>query len=271
MKIKPIRPKKSRTISKKPEKSNVIGSKNSVERVNRTVYLTVAVLLVVLAVAVAMTSAANKSKRGAVTTDNGAETSVPAAGTSPTETITPNSGRDEGTAPVTTQASTPDTEKVPVIETVPLLSLPASGSLGTGHDPTIQVFSDTLGEWRVHLGIDIMTEAGAPVCAAADGKIISVTDEPLYGTCVAVEHSGGAVTVYKNLSDTVPDGIKTGKTVKSGQLIGSVGEGCVMELSEDPHLHFEMTVNGEPVNPLEYFSSGALSTLKTASDTAYEG
>lgn len=276
MKIKPIRPKKSHTNAKKTSPDNGSGSKNSVERVNRTVYLTVAVLLIVLAVAVAMTSAANKSKRGSITTEDPAHTSVPAPDTTPSpdavNTQPEDTQQNNRPTPDNTDAVVPDnTEKVPVVESLPTLSLPVGGSLGKEHDPTIQVFSDTLGEWRVHLGVDIMTEANAPVCAGADGKIISIDEDPLYGTCVSVEHSAGAVTIYKNLSKVIPDGIKVGKNVKSGQLIGSVGDGCVIELADEPHLHLEMTVNGEQVNPLEYFSAGALATLKQATDTSYEG
>ena len=275
MKIKPIRLKKSGNSKQSKENGGGQNGKrvNSAERVNRTVYVTVAVLLIVLSVAIAMTSAANKTRRNAPTTTSGNDTAL-TPGTNE-ETLAPTP--DTTSAPSVTGAPHTDvlvpsgTDNVPVVEEIPTLSLPVNGKVSREHDPTVQVFSPTLEEWRVHLGIDIMTETGAPVCAAADGKIKSVTDDPLFGTCVEIEHSAGAVTVYKNLSDALPEGIKAGKTVRAGQLIGAVGDGGVIELADEPHLHFEMTVNGESVNPMDYFSATDVNSLKTAADTAYEG
>ena len=66
---------------------------------------------------------------------------------------------------------------------------------------------------------------------------------------------------YKNLSEELPDGIKEGSAVRSGQLIATVGDSAMLELAEEPHLHFEMTVADLSVNPLEYFSEKALESL----------
>lgn len=279
MKIKPIRFKKSGTSKqdkdKDKEKGNVQNGSRSgnADRVNRTVYVTVAVLLIVLSVAIAMTSAANKTKRN--TPDASSENNTEFTPGTDDQTVKP--APDTTSAPAVTGAPHTDvlvpagTDNVPVVEEIPTLSLPVNGKVTREHDPSVQVFSPTLEEWRVHLGIDIMAETGAPVCAAADGKIKSVTDDALYGTCVEIEHTAGAVTVYKNLSDALPDGIKAGKTVRAGQLIGAVGDGCIVELSDEPHLHFEMTVNGESVDPMDYFSASDTASLKTAADTSYEG
>lgn len=276
MKFNPFKSKKI----KKPQKSAKIkiagdtsAQKNeSAERVNRTVYLTVAVLLIVLAVAVAMTSAANKARRGQADDTSAPETTLqnPETAAPTPETTAPKP--DETTPPPAdthTSNSGKDTE-VPVAAEVPTLSLPAEGILGKEHDPSIQVFSNTLGEWRVHLGIDIMTESTAPVYAAAKGKIKQISDDPLWGKCVWIEHDGDAVSIYRGLDDTLADGIEVGAKVSEGTLIGAVGEGGVLELAEEPHLHFEMKVGGEDVDPLEYFSKSALETLAKASETVYE-
>ena len=280
MKIKPIRFKKSGTSKqdkdrdKDKEKGNVQNVRRSgnADRVNRTVYVTVAVLLIVLSVAIAMTSAANKTKR-----NTPSDTSEKSTGLSPrTEDQTVSPAPDTTSAPAVTGAPHTDvivpavTDNVPVVEEIPTLSLPVNGKITREHDPSVQVFSPTLEEWRVHLGIDIMAEVGSPVCAAADGKIKSVTEDAMYGTCIEIEHTAGAVTVYKNLSDTLPDGIKAGKAVRAGQLIGAVGDGCIVELADEPHLHFEMTVNGEQVDPMEYFSAADAASLKIAADSYYE-
>ncbi len=272
MKFNPFR---SKMIKKKqkPAKIKIAGEKSpaekneSAERVNRTVYLTVAVLLIVLAVAVAMTSAANKARRGQAeetSADTSADTPVtrpPAPETTapePTETTPPPADTNAGNQGGNTE--------LPVAAEIPTLSLPAEGILGNDHDPTVQVFSNTLGEWRVHLGIDIMTEASAPVYAAAKGKIKQIADDPMWGKCIWIEHDGDAVSVYRGLSDDLADGIEVGAKVNEDTLLGAVGEGGVLELADEPHLHFEMKVKGADVDPLEYFSKSALEALAKAEE-----
>lgn len=277
MKFNPFRSKKIKK-PQKPAKIKIAGEKNhqdkneSAERVNRTVYLTVAVLLIVLAVAVAMTSAANKARRGQ------AENTNPPVTTSPTPEITSpkpevTTPKEEDTTPPA-ETQTPETGKnndVTASSVVPTLSLPTVGHLGKEHDPTVQVFSNTLGEWRVHLGIDIMTEAAAPVYPAAKGKIKQISDDPMWGKCIWIEHDGDAVSVYRGLADDIPEGIEVGAKVNEDTLIGAVGEGGVLELADEPHLHFEMKIKGVDVDPIEYFSKSALETLSKNKDTAYEG
>lgn len=274
MKINPFKSTKSIFTDKKKKKntaqSSSDGDTDSIGRVNKTVYLTVAVLLIVLAIAVAMTSAANRARRPAPE-----ESTVPHNTEAPTATVAPEQTNapecDVTTAPrpEETDAPTPETDK-PASATVPTLSLPAEGCLGNEHDPTVQVYSSTLGEWRVHLGVDIMTQAGAPVLAAANGVVSEVRDDPLWGKCVSVSHDGDAVSVYKSLCDELPEGIEVGARVVEGQVLGVVGDSGITELADEPHLHFEFLIGGEAVDPLDYFSAGALSELKNATDTSFE-
>ena len=270
-----IKPKKPRKIWGKNADEKKAGRQDnaSVERVNRTVYITVAVLLIVLAVAVAATSAANRAKHEKPSADatRGEQTTAPSITNAPStrppvpEQTQPESSEDAGANGGT------DDDALEVIEPVPTFILPTDdGILGNKHDPTVQVLSPTLNEWRVHLGLDIVTGEAAPVYAAADGVIKSITDDPLMGMSIAVAHSGDSVSVYKNLSDTLPEGVKVGAKVKAGDLIGCVGDGAVLELADEPHLHFEVMVNDKAVDPLEYLSKSAVSTLTSAPDESYE-
>lgn len=147
------------------------------------------------------------------------------------------------------------------------ISLPVNGVLSKNHDASVQVWSDTMGEYRVHLGIDISSELDTPVCAVADGKVAKIWDDALMGRCVAIEHDGDVVTIYKNLSQTMADGIQTGVQVKGGQKIGLVGETAISELADEPHVHLEMTVGGLAVNPLDYMSKESKDILKIDSFT----
>ena len=167
-------------------------------------------------------------------------------------------------APVETQA--PEAEDV--LDLLPTFSLPVSGTLVKGHDATTQVFSNTMKDYRVHLGLDITTEQNAIVCAAAEGTVSQIWEDPMMGNCIAVIHGGDACTIYKNLADELPEGIEEGVKVQAGQTIGYVGESAMIEMAEEPHLHFEMTVGGISVDPLTYFEEDAVATL--AKDEAYE-
>ena len=214
---------------------------------NRAVYITAITLLVALAVIVAVTAIANRSKKP-VETDG-------------TETVT-----DTGTEALGTETQTPDSTDV--IDLLPSFTLPVSGSLMKSHDATMQVFSNTMKDYRVHLGSDIATEINAPVSAAADGTVMQVWEDAMMGQCVAIKHGGDACTIYKNLATTLPENIVEGAEIKAGETVGYVGESAMVEIAEEPHLHFEMTVGGLSVDPLEYFEEEAVATL--AGDENYE-
>lgn len=130
---------------------------------------------------------------------------------------------------------------------------PVVGEVTKHHSIDTPVFSTTLNEWRVHTGIDIATEEGAQVFVAADGKVSRVYSDALYGKTVEITHEGGIVSVYSNLAAT-NIAVKEGDTVKSGDLIGTVGDTSLSELADEAHLHFGVKVEGVSVNPLDYIS-----------------
>ncbi|MBS6042866.1 MAG: peptidoglycan DD-metalloendopeptidase family protein [Clostridium baratii] len=98
-----------------------------------------------------------------------------------------------------------------------------------------------------HNGLDIAGNIGDPVMAALDGKVKSTFYERNgYGNVVILEHEGGVETRYAHMSKI---GVKTGDTVKKGDIVGEVGS---TGRSTGPHLHFEVRVNGSPVDPQKY-------------------
>ena len=154
--------------------------------------------------------------------------------------------------------------------TLPAFMAPAVGLVTKGHDMETLVYSNTTDDWRVHRGIDIVTAIGAEVMAAADGTITAIEEDPMYGTTVTITHKGGAVTRYCNLDASLPENVKVGATVKCGDCIGVVGESATIEIADDPHLHFEMTVDGKDVDPMEYISEKSQES-SLSQDVSYEG
>ena len=187
----------------------------------------------------------------------------------PSDTSNPDSPTDTPDTDVPTEKpSDTQTNSSQVSNKIPSFILPVAGVLSSKHDPDLQVFSPTMNDYRVHLGVDLVTKENAPVYAAADGKVSKIWVDPLMGYCIAISHSGNCVTIYKNLSEQLPDGIAEGASVRSGQLIATVGDSAMVEVAQEPHLHFEMTVSDLSVDPLKYFDETALESIKA--DTTHE-
>ena len=228
------------------------------KKVSRSTILTFLALAAALIIIISAAVVANRSKEPSKLPD----------GTS-TQKPTESAPIEEETEPEATEKPTDKpTGSAEAGNKLPSFILPVSGTLSSKHDPELQVFSPSMNDYRVHLGIDLVTKENAPVYAAADGKISEIWVDPLMGYCIAIAHSGNCVTVYKNLADTLPDGITKGASVRSGQLIATVGESAIVEVASEPHLHFEMTVGELAVDPLEYFDEVSLESMK--SDTSHE-
>lgn len=113
-------------------------------------------------------------------------------------------------------------------------------------------YNATTRDWRVHNGVDIAAEADAQVCAAADGEVYTVYEDETMGMTVVIRHDGGYATKYASLAQTVA--VKPGDQVTAGQVIGAVGNTALMESAVGDHLHFGVTCDGKPVNPMDFLA-----------------
>ena len=242
-------------------------------RMNKAAAITGITLVVSLGIIVGVTAAANRARRAPGDTGDGETTTAPTLTvTDPAPDNTRPSSSTSGTsatggASSTTAARTSAAAQAQ--DEPPSFVLPVSGAMMKSHDLTLQVFSNTMQDWRVHNGIDIAAVSGSPVYAAADGTVSAIWEDVSYGTCISVTHSGECITYYKNLNPILAEGIAVGTEVEQGQLIAAVGESAMVEIADEPHLHFELSVEGEYVDPTEYFDSASVAILDQ--DTAYEG
>lgn len=103
-----------------------------------------------------------------------------------------------------------------------------------------------LHENRPHEGIDVSAPMGAPIVAPAGGRVRAVGYEAGYGNTLEIDHGHGIITRYAHASRIL---VRNGQYVARGQLIATVGN---TGLTIGPHLHYEVHVNGKPVDPLRY-------------------
>lgn len=148
---------------------------------------------------------------------------------------------------------TPDTPKED--EKKETFVMPIDGEVMLSHDTETPVYSSTLGEWRVHTGVDISAESGADVYASKSGVVTAIFNDARYGYTVEIQHDNDVKTRYSNLAKDDSQLLKVGDEVKQGDKIGVVGDTAIFELAEEPHLHFEVVYKGKKVNPLDYINT----------------
>lgn len=100
---------------------------------------------------------------------------------------------------------------------------------------------------QTHLGIDLASTARAPVPAANAGQVVFAADLGIYGNCVIIDHGLGLQTLYGHLSQI---DVKAGDAVTKGQIIGRTG---TSGLAGGDHLHYDVLVSGQQVNPIEWW------------------
>lgn len=124
------------------------------------------------------------------------------------------------------------------------LAWPCTGAVVSGFGMRVH---PVLGYARMHSGVDIDCANGAPVGSSASGTVSYAAWSGGYGNFVMVDHGDGLATAYAHLSRIL---VSQGQSVSQGQEVGKVGS---TGMSTGPHLHFEVRVNGQPVDPMKYF------------------
>ena len=112
------------------------------------------------------------------------------------------------------------------------------------------IYSKSTDDWRAHQGIDYKAEKGSEVLSVYDGTVTNIYKDKLWGHCIEIIHTGNILGVYRNLDKEIL--VKVNEKVTGGQAIGKVGNSASIEKAEEPHLHFELWMNGEVINPSSF-------------------
>jgi len=140
------------------------------------------------------------------------------------------------------QAS-PTRARVALARGVGALLWPARGQITSGFGIRRHPL---FGIQHMHTGVDIGATWGSPVLAAADGQVIHTGWFGGYGKIVILDHGGGVSTLYAHLFEIL---VAPGASVRRGQVVGRVGS---TGYATGPHLHFEVRVDGQPIDPTAY-------------------
>lgn len=145
----------------------------------------------------------------------------------------------DGSNPTGTTAAPAPIASVSVPSRMPLEGAHMSSGYGMRTHPV-------LGGRRAHAGIDLAARTGTPIYATADGMVSKAENFSSYGLYVSIEHGAELQTRYAHMSRIA---VAAGQRVKKGDIIGYVGS---TGRSTGPHLHYEVRIAGEPVNPIPY-------------------
>ncbi|HSF85494.1 MAG TPA: peptidoglycan DD-metalloendopeptidase family protein [Acidimicrobiia bacterium] len=120
---------------------------------------------------------------------------------------------------------------------------PVPGAITSPFGPRVHPI---LGYARMHTGLDFRAPHGQAIRAAASGRVILAGPYGGYGNTIVIDHGGGVATLYAHQSSLA---VGYGAQIGAGDTVGYIGS---TGFSTGPHLHFEVRVNGEPVNPVPY-------------------
>lgn len=124
---------------------------------------------------------------------------------------------------------------------------PLSNNILKDYSDGVAVKSKTLGDWRVHNGIDFAGKQNDRVKAIRSGSVTAVYKDSLWGTVVEIDHGDGIIAKYCGLKeDSTPF---VGDTVEQGETVGTLSR-IPCEIEDDIHLHFEISLGGKIVDPL---------------------
>lgn len=132
---------------------------------------------------------------------------------------------------------------------------PCDGYVSKEHSADIPVYSTTLSDYRIHIGVDVTGDIGTPVCAVNGGVVTDIYDDDLYGKTVCIQNRDGYTMKYSNLLPTVNANITVGSIVTTGQTIGGIGDTALCEAVDTSHLHLEIyNSDGNPIDPEDLIS-----------------
>lgn len=132
-----------------------------------------------------------------------------------------------------------------------LFAKPIQGKISREFNIKELLYFEAIEEWRTHQGIDIQASGDLNVCSSYDGTVEKVNKDSTMGVEIVINHGDDILTLYSCLSSSA---VNVGDKVKKGQKIGTLGIVENIEMSDVPHLHYEIIVKGKNYDPSSYYT-----------------
>ncbi len=171
---------------------------------------------------------------------------VPVNNSVPNVPKTSSSSNKKSTGKTSTSEPTVDVNK-PIVAEIGNI-LPVEGEVSHPFSNNELVKSETLGVWKTHDGCDILCDVGTDVKSMSEGVVKMIDSSTIWGVCVTVEQSNGLEVQYCGLAKDL--NVKTGATVKQGEIIGKTGDTNQAEMLQQPHLHLGIKRGGKWIDPM---------------------
>ncbi len=167
-------------------------------------------------------------------------TSEPTTEEQETSIATPTTEREESTIPSTV----PTTQAVISNDAY---AFPLTGEIQKEYSPDSPVYDETMGDWRVHKGIDFPAETDSEVRSVGNGKVTKVISDTSFGYIVEIDH-GDFTARYCGLQQGTT--LKANDTVTKGDTVGKLGT-VPCEANQESHLHFETVKDDKNIDPMQ--------------------
>lgn len=241
-------------------------------RKSRSSYASAALCIAAVAIAICAAAIRVQKDKSSITSDVSSDTTSSQSSKSTETTQAQSSAPEDATSSQTSNISSnendnitdpadtssvdeyedfEDSEQTLAIQTMGVANAyirPVGGAITKDYNMSGLVYSITMGDWRVHNGLDISANKGEIVKAAAEGVVAGVINDTLYGTTVVINQNDGLMVYYRGLTEDTA--VKQGENVAAGATLGTVGD-IPCESGDGSHLHIEVMRNNEYLNPSE--------------------
>ncbi len=180
---------------------------------------------------------------------------IPAEPVEPT--VQPEPVKEPEKKPEPPQKPEPTKKQTAAEAPAPIWIKPVDGTVLKSFSGDNLVKDETMGDWRVHTGTDYAADSGTRVYAVSDGTVERAAVDPLYGGVVVLQLKDGKQAVYQCLAEKMK--VKTGDTVRAGDVIGTVGTIGHAEAAQKSHLHMELYKGGKAIDPESVFGKAKTS------------
>ena len=212
---------------------------DDMKKQNRIVYTVLSLSLAVLAILISISVISQRNK-AEPSPEKKPETTVKAPVTTERKPETTEKKDETTAAPESSDTADADAGADAAADVLPDFIAPVPGAVIKGYSTSVPVYSQTMDDYRVHSGVDLAASIGDKVYAAATGTVGAGWEDPM--------------STYSNLSKETLETVKPGMSILGGDVIATVGDTSLTEIADEAHLHYELTVNQQSVNPAEYMT-----------------